>query len=181
MSVQSARAKAVRFEWQKGYEDDVYEQLRHAAASKLCTYREHSAGGGSLYIIIDDTLKLRFADHENISSVHEPPDYNFVNEDPSEEELKEIITNIEYPKLCKKLAFAMHVGLSAQKLKKILPPEEYPHCYEEVCENDYYFNTKTQFVVVAAALAELEKKQIMTRIPVRQETLSEEDYSGNRF
>lgn len=178
MSLQSAKAKAERFCWRPGREDDIYERLRHAAASKLLTWHEHSAGKGSLYITIGETLKLRFADHENTSSQHDEPDFNFVNRYPAEEDFEEIVNRIQYPRICKKTTFAMHVGLTAPKLKKLLPPDQHTECYEDVCENDYYYNTATQYVVVNAALAALRDQGIMDRIPVRQESLSEEDYSG---
>jgi hypothetical protein len=167
------KAKAEVFRWPNGC-DDWIERLRHAAACKLCVWHEHLAGGGSGYVTIDDSLTLRFADHENTSAQHDPPDFNFVRRQPNEEELQEIVSLIEYAELCKKTAFAMHVGLTVPKLKKLLTPE----CLEAVCEDEYYANTFTEYVKVATALETLEAAGIKERIPVRQEVYSHEDYCG---
>ena len=171
--LEQRKTKAIVFEWAKGDEADMFERLRHAAASKLCVYIEHGAGGGSSYVTIGD-IKLRFANHENTSSKYEEPDYNFVKEYPTEEELQCIIGDIGYPKVCKKTAFAMHVGLTIPKMKKLLSPA----CFEEVCEDEYYENTYTQYVVVAAALEILAAAGVTDRIPIRQESYSVEDFDG---
>lgn len=168
------KAKAEVFAWEKGRETDIYERLRHAAACKLCSWHEHSAGGGSRYVTIGDSLKLRFADHDATSARHTTPDFSFVNRLPTEEEFQEIVSRIDYPRLCKKTPFAMHVGLTVPKLKKLLTPE----CFEDVCENTDYPNTFTQYVLVATALVALEGAGITDRIPVRQQLYSDEDYNG---
>jgi len=183
MSVHSQKLKIQSFQLRTD-EDDCYERLRFAAASKLCQWHEHQAGKGSNYIAIGDetvgdSLKLRFADHENTSERHDSPDFNFVDRDPTDEECAKIIESIHYPRLCKKTAFAKHVGLTVPKLRKMLPPDKYPNCYEDVCENDYYSNTSTQYVSVAAALDVLQSLGVTERLPVRQESYSEEDYCGN--
>jgi hypothetical protein len=152
----------------------MYERLRHAAANKLCTWHEHTAGHGSKYITIADSLSIRLADHENTSAFRPSPDFNIVNRHVSEEEFQQIVQRIDYPTLCKKTAFAMHVGLTVPKLKKLLRAD----CYEDVCENEAYLNTFTQYVRVAPALEALERAGITKRIPVRQERISAEDYAG---
>src|SRR5437667_7602871 len=168
------KAKAEVFLWTKGRETDIFERLRYAAACKLCMWHEHQAGGGSSYVTIGGSLKLRFADHENTSAQYKEPDFNFVNRTPTEQELQEIVDRIQYPRLCKKTAFAMHVGLTVPRLKKLLKLE----CFEDVCENEAYPNTFTEYVVVATAFETLETVGITERIPVWQELYSVEDYSG---
>lgn len=170
------KIKAQVFKWPEG-EPDTLERLRYAAACKLCVWHEHQAGGGSFYVTIGDLLKLRFADHENISANHTAPDFNFVNRTPTEQNLQEIVDEIHYAELCKKTAFAMHVGLTVPKLKKLLKPE----CLEDVCEDEDYPNTLTQYVVVATAFETLEAVGITERIPVRQELYSDEDYGGEDY
>jgi hypothetical protein len=175
MSLVRSRAKAV--EWNEGEPGKAYDKLRFFAASKLCQFRYHEAGKGSRYIFIgddDDWIKIRFADHENTSSQHEEPDYNFVNDGPSEDDLREIEARVTYPFSCKKVAFAKHVGLSVPKLKKLL----YPECYTEICENRDYPNTFTEVVQISEALNCLDSHGIKTRIPIMQETESMETYSG---
>ena len=175
MSVIRTRAKAE--EWVSGEPETTCDKLRFIAASKLCQFRYHSAGKGSQYIFIgddDDWIKIRFADHENTSSQHEEPDYNFVNDNPSDDDLREIEARVTYPFSCKKVAFAKHVGLSVPKLKKLLHPE----CYTEICENRDYPNTYTEVVRIAEALTCLDSHGIQNRIPIMQETESEETYSG---
>ncbi|HLG15398.1 MAG TPA: hypothetical protein VJH03_12980 [Blastocatellia bacterium] len=166
------KAKAEVFHWTKGRE--TLERLRYAAACKLCMWHEHQAGGGSCYVTIGGSLKLRFADHENTSAQYGEPDFNFVKRTPTEQELQEIVARIQYARLCKKTAFAMHVDLTVPKLKKLLKPE----CFEGVCENQAYPTTFTEYVVVATAFETLETVGITERIPVRQELYSMEDYSG---
>jgi len=168
------KAKAEVFYWKEGQETDFIERLRFAAARKLCVWREHRAGGGSFYLTIDKSLKLRFADHENTSAQYSEPDFNFVDRTPTEQEILEIEARIQYARLCKKTAFATHVGLTVPKLKKLLTTE----CFEDLCENEAYPNTLTQYVVVASAFARLDAAGITERIPVRQELYSLEDYSG---
>ncbi len=95
------KAKADVFEWPNGRTGDSLERLRFAAASKLCLWHEHQAGGGSFYVTIDDSLILRFADHENTSTQHRAPDFNFVKRMPSSKEFQEIVCRIHYARLCK--------------------------------------------------------------------------------
>lgn len=168
------KARAEVFQWREEQESDTFEPLRCAAACKLCMWHEHHAGGGSIYVTIGDSLKLRFADHENTSRQYGQPDFNFVNRIPTEQEIREIVSQIRYPSLCKKTAFAMHVGLTVPKLKKLLTPE----CLEDVCENEEYPNTYTEYVVVATALEKLEAAGVKERIPVQQELVTMEDYCG---
>jgi hypothetical protein len=96
-------------------ESDVYDRIRHAAALKLCQYSEQGAGGGSSYIEVGD-IKIRFANHENTSWQHDQPDYNCINRHLTDAEADEIVNRLRYPKLAKKTAFAMHVGLTCPKL-----------------------------------------------------------------
>ena len=170
----SNKSKAEVFRWKKGRETDPFERLRYAAACKLCMWHEYQAGGGSSYVTIDGSLTLRFADHENTSAQYSEPDFNFVNRTPTEKELQEIVDRIQYAKLCKMTAFAMHVRLTVPKLKKLLKPE----CFQGVCENEAYPNTITEYVMVATAFEMLETVGIKEHIPVRQELYSVEDYSG---
>ena len=158
------------------HEDQLHFELRAAAAAKLNKFTRHVAGGGSEYVYVEDE-KLRFANHENTSRFYDAPDHNVVGRDLDEAELSAIIERIKYPRLCKKTAFAMHLGLTVPKLKKLLTPE----CYESVCENPYYENTFTEYIVVEKALAEAEKHGITARIPVAQERWTEEDYCGQRW
>lgn len=174
------KAKAEVFQWTEP-KSDPWERLRLAAASKLCVWHEHLAGGGSHYITIGELgaydkgfLKLRFADHANTSWQHGPPDFNFVNRHPTDQEVIKIGDQIQYPRLCKKTAFAMHVGLTVPKLKKLLTPD----CYDDLCENEAYPNTYTQYVVIATALNAVEAAGVTERIPIRQELYSMEDYNG---
>lgn len=155
-------------------EADSLERLRYAAACKLSTWHEHQAGGGSFYIAIGDSLKLRYANHENNSAQHRTPDFNFINRYPTQKEVVEIAARIQDPRLCKKTAYAMHCGLTVPKLKKVLTPE----CLEDVCENEAYPNTYTEHVLVAEAFGVLEVAGIRERIPVRQELFTLEDYAG---
>lgn len=168
------KAKARVFCWDPDQEITCLERLRHAAACKLCTWHQHEAGGGSYYITIGGSLVLRFADHENISRQHSYPDYNFVNEDPTDEVCDRIVQRIDYPELCKKTAFASHVGLTVPRLKRLLTPE----CYRDVCENEDYPKTLTQHVVIATAFQKLAEVGITERIPVSQELHTFEDYCG---
>lgn len=171
----SRKPKIAIFKVNESQTTSVIDRLRYAASCKLCVWHHHRAGGGSLYITIGDTFKLRFADHQNTSSKYNEPDFNFVKRTPTEQEVLEIEARIQYPRLCKKTALAKHVGLTVPRLKKLLTPE----CFKNVCENGAYPNTLTQYVVVAVALAELEIAGITERIPVLQEIYSQEDYSGD--
>src|SRR5439155_25104043 len=119
--------------------------LRWAAAMKLNRFTCHVAGGGSEYVYIED-LKIRFAGHENTTCQYEVPDVNVVGRRSlTAEEHEHIVACIRYPKLCRKTAFAKHVGLTVPKLKKFLTAA----CYEDVCENPLqYPNTMTQYVRV---------------------------------
>lgn len=181
LMLRSEKKKAVIFQWQKGQETGSFERLQYAAACKLCIWHYHAAGGGSQYVTIggpendsSSSLKLRFADHENTSEKYPAPDFNFVSRLPSEQELQEIENRIQYAKLCKKTAFALHVGLTVPKMKTLLTPE----CLKSICENEYYSNTYTEYVVVATALQTLEAAGVRERIPVRQERHTTEDYNG---
>lgn len=170
----SQKCRPEIFVW-RGHPNDFLERLRFAAAAKLCRWTEHSAGGGSTYITIGDSLKIRFADHERTSTRYQAPDFNFINRHPSEDEIQEIIRRIRYPSVCKKTAFAMHVGLTVPKLKKMLAATG---CFEDVCENEAYPLTYTEYVTVDAALDVLDEIGITERIPIRQESCSVEDYCG---
>ncbi len=97
-----------------------------------------------------------------------------MDDEITSEDVAEIIEMIGYPRLSKITAFAMHVGLTVPKLKKLLAEE----CYEDVCENEAYPNTFTTFVRVAPSLDLLEKAGVTDRIPVRQQRRSVEDYNG---
>ena len=152
--------------------DERYLELRQIAANKLLTFHSHDAGKGSRYVTIG-RLKIRFADHENTSPHHDQPDYNCVDRELTKNKLREI-NRLTYPTLCRKTAFAMHVGLTIQKLKKLLDDS----CYEQVCENPDYPNTYTQYVKVADALAKISAAGITVRIPIAQERWTEEDYCG---
>jgi hypothetical protein len=182
MSLTKANLRPHLYEWPEPEPKDVLEQLRFAAACKLCKWQEHTAGGGSFYITVgggleedDFGLKLRFGDHENTSAQHDEPNFNFVGSNIDSQSVKKIIKMIAYPRLSKITAFAMHVGLTVPKLKKLLTEE----CYESICENEFaYPNTFTRFVIVAPALDLLEKAGVTSRFAVRQEGVSMEDYAG---
>jgi len=157
--------------------DEVCVELRELAARKLNRFRHHVAGHGTEYVYLDGAgeMKIRFSDHENTSRYHEEPDLNIVGRDElTPEELEELEEEVDYPRLCKKTAFAMHCGLTVPKLKKLLAAE----CYEQVCEDDNYPNTYNEYVVVAAAFGVLEQHGITERRPVAQEKWTEEDYAG---
>jgi hypothetical protein len=168
------KAKAEVFQWPKASESDVFERLRFAAAINLCVWHEHCAGGGSKYVIVGDSLKLRFADHANTSAQHSQPDYNFVNRNPTDEDVLTISSHMTYPRFCRQTAFALHTNLTVPKLKKLLPED----CYQDVCENEFYPNTFTKFILVEAALSRLASQGFIERVPVRQEIYSIEDYNG---
>ncbi len=167
------KAKAKVFERKQGQEPDIFDRLRYAAACKLCLWHEHQAGGGSIYISIG-TLVLRFADHERLSTKHDYPDYNFVNDTPTEAEIEMIVQEIDYPELCRKTALALHVGLTVPRLTRLLTPE----CFKDVCEDENYPNTYTQQVVLATAFLKLAEAGITERIAVSQEIRTYEDYCG---
>jgi hypothetical protein len=168
------KIKAKVFESRQGQKTDFLDRLRYAAACKLCTWHEHEAGGGSVYITIGTWLTLRFADHERISTQHGVPDFNFVNRLPTDEEIENILQQIDYPALCRKTAFALHIGLTVPKLARLLTPE----CVEDVCEDDDYPNTYTKQVVVATAFRKVAEAGITQRIAVSQELRTCEDYCG---
>ena len=149
-------------------EQDFLERLRFAAAQKICCWEEHIAGSRLRYITIDSSIKLRFADHENTSMIRSRPDFNFVNRLPTEDEFLEIESRLSYSKLCKKTAFAMHVGLTVPKLKKLLTPE----CYQTKCTD--IREPLKELVVVSSAFEKLEYYGVHSRIPVRQESDSVE-------
>jgi hypothetical protein len=155
--------------------EERHLEFRALAASKLNTFSCHVAGGGSEYVDIGG-VKIRWADHENTSAFHMGPDFNLTTgAELTPAELAEIAAGIQYPRLCKKTAFAMHLGLTVPKLKKLLPS----FCYENVCEGPLnYPNTFVQYVIARAAFAELDKLGIVARVPVMQERWTEEDYSG---
>jgi len=159
------------FEGELDSEAGVFERLKYAAACKLCTYEEHEAATGSVYVTIDNSLQLRFADHEAPRSKLSVSDfvvYDFVNRDPTEEELQDILDLIDYPHTCKKTILAMHVGLTVPRLKKLLTP----HCYNVVNEVGNFYGRTRQVEVVAVreALDLLQQAGIRERKPIRQET-----------
>lgn len=152
-------------------------RVRELAAHKLQPFHRHFAGGGSEYWTVDG-IKIRFADHENQSSWHRTASYSFSDYgDITDEVIKELAKKIDYPETCKKTAFAMHVGLTVPKLKKILDAAD-EECYDEICENDEYPNTLTEVVLVAEALAALDAAGITVRHPIEQFSVSDEDYCG---
>ncbi len=175
MSFQSRTYKAEIFVPKK---DERYVELRQLAAKKLNTFRNHVAGHGTEYVYLGGELetKIRFSDHENTSRLHDEPDINIVGRNKlTPEELQELEEEVNYPRLCKKTAFAKHCGLTIQRLKKLLTAE----CYEKVCEDPiYYPKTHTEFVIVEQAFKILEQQGITERHPVAQETWTAEDYTG---
>jgi hypothetical protein len=82
---------------------DPVERPCFLVASKLCVWQEHEEGSGSRCIAIRDSLKLRFADHEHISSKFPERDFSFVNRIPTSEDLEDIADLIDYPEYVKKL------------------------------------------------------------------------------
>jgi len=152
----------------------VIEQLRLLSASKLQVYTEHYAGKGSKYIYIGD-FKIRLANHVNTSKYYSTPDLNIVGRKLNEEDLLVIKEKVNYPEYCKQGVFSKHVGLTIPKLKKLLPNS----CYEDVVENDYYYNTKTKMIQPLQALDILAGLGFNERIPVLQEVKSVEDYNGD--
>jgi hypothetical protein len=174
VSLHSSRAKADVFDYDYAIGcDEAHPSLRLIAAEKLQLFTRHMAGGGSEYVYIGENMKIRFADHANVSSKHDIPDYNCVNRELTDEELTKVRTTTSYPELVKKTALAVHVGCTVPTLKKILTPE----CYESIVVDPFnYPNTRYEFVRVEAALGRLTAAGLTKRIPVAQETWSEEDY-----
>ena len=175
MSLQGFIDKAELFVPQ---EDELCVELRQLAARKLNTFRHHVAGHGTEYVYLDGAsgIKIRFSDHENTSRYYDEPDLNIVGRDElTPEELEELEKDVDYPRLCKKTAFAMHCGLTVPRLKKLLTAE----CYEKVCEDRlYYPYTYTEYVIVEPAFKVLEQHGITERRPIAQERWTEEDYAG---
>ena len=169
--IHSQKEKAEIFRWSQYEEEQLFEKFRFHAASKLCKCHQHIATSGSVYITIGDDIKLRFADHVQISVHHRSPNYNFVNRFPTGKELSEISKQIVYPRICKQTAFALHTELTVPKLKKLLSND----CYEYVCENEFYSNTYTRFIVIENALDSLTRQGCTKRLPVRQELYTLED------
>lgn len=156
--------------------NEYHIELREIAASKLCHFTRHLAGGGSEYVSVGD-LEIRFADHSNWSVYRDRPDYNIIHRYLNEKEIEDIRSRVDYPELLKKTVLALAVGLTVPKLKKLLSPD----CYESVVLDDNYPNTKYELVRVQEALATLKKEGIAPKFPVAQEIWSEEDYAGNLF
>jgi|GEM_PF-6622809 len=153
------------FEWESD-ESDPYERLRYIAARKLCKYEQRIASTGSVYIVIDESLTVRFSDHE-ASSKYDLPDFDFVGRRPTDEEFQDIEELIDYPHMCRKTAFALHVGLTIPRMRDLLTPD----CYGTLVEDGYYFGTfrEVQAVLASKALETLERHGICERKPVRQE------------
>lgn len=173
MSILRSKYKVRRWD-EEDHENQRYVEMRAAAAAKLNEFHSHDAGGGSEYVTVGE-LKIRFADHENISAYSHKPDYNIVKLELTKEELSAIIARITYPYLCKKTVLAMHLGLTVPKLNKLLTDD----CYENVCENpEAYPNTFTQYVRVERALQKATEAGMMDRIPIMQERWTAEDYNG---
>jgi hypothetical protein len=173
MSLMGRTYKAAEFDAEAAARQR-HPELRRIAASKLATFHSHEAGKGSHYVTLGDSVKVRFADHENTSTFHERPDYNCVRRKLTPEEIAEIKERVLHPVLCKKAAFAKHVGMTVPALKKLLDAS----CYEDVCENPEYPNTFTQYVRVTEALKCVDAAGITTRVPVAQERWTVEDYAG---
>jgi hypothetical protein len=151
----------------------VNEQLQLLSANMLQVYSEHYAGKGSKYIHIGN-FKIRIANHLNTSKSHESPDLNIVGRKLNQEDYLAIKEKINYPDYCKQGVFSKHVGLSIPKLKKLLPES----CFEDVVENDFYYNTKTKMIKTLQALDILTELGFNERIPISQEITSIEDYCG---
>lgn len=158
---------------------DAFDRIKAKCALKLQPYSTHTAGGGSYYVYAGD-VKIRFADHEETSSAYERPDYNIIDGDLDDDTIEEILDDIDYPELAKKTVMAKHLGLTVPKLKPLLAPHE-SECYEDVCENEAYPNTYTEYVVVSKALQVAQDNGIATRLPVAFGCDSEEDYCGSRW
>lgn len=156
-----------------GSSNDSYEELRFLAASKLLEYSEHTSASGSCYISIGDLI-IRITDHQYTSSRHDMPDYNLVNKELSDEDVKEIERRLDFPEYSKQKAFSLFVNQTIHTLKKILPP----YCYDKIIENEFYSNTYITVIKVKEALDFLAMQNINDRNPVRQETYSCEDYCG---
>ena len=159
-------------------EDELYCRLRAMAAAKLQPIDIHFAGKGSRYVEIGG-FKIRFSNHEEVSKNHDAPHINCVNRDLTEEEYQRIEASLEYPRLIKKTVFAKAFGFTVPGLKKLLNAD----CYENVCENEYYSNTFTQYVRFGPAIEAIKKagKLPAKHLPIAQETWTEEDYSGNFY
>jgi hypothetical protein len=173
MSYHSSKTKAEIFDAKYATaNDEAHVELRQIAADNLQPFACHSAGGGSEYVYIGD-FKIRFADHENISSKHDYPDVNCVDRNLSDAELIGIRAKIGYPEMAKKTALAKYVGLTVPALKKHLTPD----CYEQVVVDPInYPNIKYEFVRVTPALDLLTQAGVTKRVPIAQETWSVEDY-----
>ena len=156
--------------------DDFTRDVWTACAEHMQPYSRHSAGGGSYYVYAGD-VKIRFADHENTSAYYDEPDFNFIG-GCTTNDLKEIVAAVKaegYPRIAKKTVVAKHLGLTTPKLKKLLA--DHPEAYEEVCENEYYSNTYTEYVAVAVALRIATEAGFTARVPVFFGQDCEEDYS----
>lgn len=157
---------------------DCEDLIREACALHLQPYSTHCAGGGSYYIYAGD-VKIRFADHDETSRLYDPPDFNLVNEGLDDETTEDIIGMIDYPELAKKTVVAKHLGITVPKLRKLLEPYA-ALCYEDVCENEAYPNTYTQYVVVEEALRVASESGIPTRVPIECGVATFEDYHPYR-
>ena len=95
-------------------------KLEFIASKKLQTIEIHHSASGSEYITIAEKIKIRIANHEQISSKHDKPDYNLVNKGISLDIIREIEEKIDYPELVSQQVFSWHVGVTIPKLKKVL-------------------------------------------------------------
>jgi hypothetical protein len=152
-------------------------KLEFIASKKLQTIEIHHSASGSEYITIAEKIKIRIANHEQISSKHDKPDYNLVNKGISLDIIREIEEKIDYPELVSQQVFSWHVGVTIPKLKKVLSAE----CYEDVCENPNYPNTFRKCIKTKMALKEIKAIGYNETIPVLMKILSFEDYNGELF
>jgi hypothetical protein len=166
-----------------------FGRLRHECALHIQPFSRHWAGSGSFYIYAGD-VKIRIADHSNVSEYRDEPDFNILSvqkgvsiaeafnewakRDP--EEFGRLLNMLDYPRTAKKGVFAKHVGLTVPKLKKALG--DHPECFDEICENDAYPNTFTEVIDCFFALEVLEEAGMTERLPIYFGQDTEEDYDG---
>lgn len=164
------------------------DRLKHECALHIQPFSTHWAGGGSFYVNAGG-VKIRIADHSNVSAYQEEPDFNILRSEGvsiaetlnewanlNPEEFGRLLDMVYYPSTAKKVVFAKHVGLTAPKLKKALA--DHPECYEEICENRAYPNTYTEVIDCYSALEVLEEAGITERLPIYFGQHTEEDYDG---
>jgi hypothetical protein len=144
--------------------DSFYKRLKLAAAAKLRPWHEHQEGSSYHIWVAGMTINVA----EDVSASLDA-DVQIVGRNIPEEQQMKLIGRIDYPRLCAKLTLAKHLGLTLPQLKKLLDG----YGYEHVCKDRTYPNKYTEMVIVKTALLSAERKGIMARIPIPQESACE--------